>query len=647
MPKPPSSGPLPAPSVANAAGAVWGVLQAVVILLAGAFVIAPAWRGAWLWDDVTEITGNPLLRNGAGLWRIWFSPPGPDYLPLKSTLEWLQWHWWGDAPAGYHLTSLGLHLLSAVLVWRLLNRLGIRFAWLGGLLFAVHPLVVESVAWVAEQKNTLSLPFLLLAACAYVDWDREGRRRAYLGALLWFVGAMLCKTSVVMFPVVLLLYGWWRRGAVTRRDLWTSLPFFAVAAALGVVGLWFQQRHAIGAASIPVGGVLSRLAVAGPAILFYLGKFLAPVALLPIYPRWPVAPPAPALLLAWLPLAAVLGWAWVRRAAWGRHVLLGAGWFLVNLVPVLGFVTISYFRITWVADHFVYLPLVGLAGLAAAGAGRLAARLPLRLRPYAGGAAVVLVAALAWQGRAYAAIFRDEETFWSYTVRHNPAAWMAQNNLGNVLARGGRPAEALPYFVAALALRPDYPEAHNNYGNALFATGRTAEAVAQHEAALRLEPDYAEAHFNLAAELCQQGRFAEAIPHFEAGLRRLPDFPEAHNNLGRALLQTGQVAAAAAQFEAAVRQRPDDPLARNNLGNVLGQLGRWADAVDQYQAALRQAPGFVEARLNLGITLLHLARWNEAREQFVRVLQLRPDNAKARANLDRLSVLQAEGAPGS
>ena len=215
--------------------AIFG-LQVAIVALAAWWVALPSLRGTWLWDDDTYVTDNAALRSPGGLWRIWFDPPGVNYFPVTFTAQWLQWHWWGNDPLGYHCTNVALHLVSCFLIWRLLQKLGLRRAWLGGLLFAVHPVTVESVGWISELKNTLSLPPLLLAMIAYVDFD-AGKRSRYSAALFWFVVAMLCKSTVVMFPFVLLLYAWWRRGRLQPADFRAGAAFFAVALILGLVSV--------------------------------------------------------------------------------------------------------------------------------------------------------------------------------------------------------------------------------------------------------------------------------------------------------------------------------------------------------------------------------------------------------------------------
>ena len=537
---------------------VSALLPALLIVAAGLWVYGPALHAGWVWDDVEEVTQNPVLQEPGGLAKIWLAPAGPDYFPLKATVQWLEWRAWGDAPAGYHAITLALHLLSALLFWRLLRQLGLRLAWAGGFLFAVHPLAVESVAWAAELKNTLSLVFLLGAMLAYAAFDTKRGRGAYALSLGLFVLAMLSKTSVVMFPAVILLHAWWRRGRIDRRDFQASAPFFAVSLGLGSATLWFQQHRAILAGHDFAGGPLTRVLASGLALAFYLGKSIWPFGLLPVYPHWTVDPGEPLNYVPWLAAAGLGVFLWTRRASWGRAALFGLGFLVLNLLPVLGFVGMSYLRLSRVADHFAYLPLLGIIALAVAAL----ARLP-RVAQLAILAAVGLV--FAWQSRTYASVFQGEKTLWTYTLERNPQAWIAEGNLGYELFQEGHGPEAIAHYRAALRLEPDFAEARYNLGTALLRTNQVAPAIAEYEAALRLRPASAGMENNLATALAESGRLPEAVAHFEQAVRLEPDYADARHNLGNAYLLSHRLADAAAQYEAALRLRPDDASARSGL----------------------------------------------------------------------------------
>jgi protein O-mannosyl-transferase len=474
------------------------LFQALLIVAAVFWIYWPVLHGGWLnWDDDTLISKNDLVHDPFGIVNIWFEPSTLiDYFPLTVSLEWLEWQLWPDNPFCYHLTNVVLHALSALLVWHLFGKLGLRLAWLGGLLFAIHPVMVESVAWITELKNTLSLPPFLLAMCAWIDYERRGRREDYFLALALFLIAMLCKTTMVMFPVIILLYAWWRRGRIGRPEIQESLPFFAISLVIGLTLIAFM-RHGVGEQFIPLGGVLSRLACGGLSLAFYFSKCVLPVGLLPIYPQWDINPPSLVQFLPWPVLGLALYWLWTRRAPWSRNALFGFGFFLINLAPFVGFRAISFMRFVWVMDHFLYLPILGLLALAVAAFEQLDDHLETTRRTCAIGALTVIVIMLAVGSHRYAKTYVDSETLWTYTTHRDPSAWPAHNDLGNVYLDQNRLAEAKIQYEAALRLNPIYPEAHNNLAIILAKMGRLTEAESEFQAALQLQPDLVSAQDNL------------------------------------------------------------------------------------------------------------------------------------------------------
>ena len=517
----------------------WKLLlpRALLIIAAGFWIYWPALHGGWLMDDVNYITGNSLLRDTDGLWKIWFEPGSfIEYYPLKATVEWIEWHLYGSETFGYHLTNVVLHIVNALLVWRLLAKLGLRLAWLGGLIFALHPVMVESVAWISELKNTLSLLPFLLAMGAWIDFDERRSRRDYALALGLFLIAMLCKISMAPFPVVILLHAWWKRGRIGWSDLKASAPFFVIALTLGVISLytasWFQQHYMV-LQEVPMGGFFSRLACAGLVLTHYLLNCLWPVDLMPIYPRWKVDPPSFPQFLAWPILAGLFSWSWIKRREWGRHVLFGFGFFVLNLMPFLGFKTISYMGFTWVMDHFLYLPILGLIGLVVAGLEGIERRLSPVLRFFGIALVLIVLTLLAVASRSYAKIFLSEETYSTYAVEQNPGAWTAHNDLGVTLSDAGRLSAAIGHFKEALRLKPDYVDARYNLGNALLSAGRYPEAIAQYEQLLQVQPNYPKAHNNMGVTFAQMGRIPEAIEQFRAELQLYPNDAQTQDNLAK------------------------------------------------------------------------------------------------------------------
>ena len=547
-------------------------LVALVVLAYG-----PAWRAGFLWDDNAHLT-RPDLRPAGGLARIWSEIGATQqYYPVLHSAFWLEHRLWGLDPRGYHAANLALHALAAVLLGALLRRLAVPGPWLAAAWFALHPVHVESVAWISEQKNTLSTVFYLGAALAYLRFETERRPGAYWLALGLFVLALLSKTVTATLPAALLVLGWWRRGSVSwHRDVVPLLPWFALALAAGVTTAWIERRliGAEGAAFELT--FLQRLLLAGRVVWFYAGKLLWPQQLTFIYPRWTIEP---ARLADWAPLlatAGLLALLWRLRVR-SRGPLAAALLFGGTLFPVLGFFNVYPFQYSFVADHFQYLASMALIAFAVSaltqtatvGASLPATRTSIGSRT-AGAAlravrgrlgeaslpGLLMLAALAMQTRAQAHLYRDNEALFRATVARNPDAWMAHNNLAQILMTrsADRPA-AMRHLQRALALRPDYPEALNNLGLVLAQSGRPAEGLALIERALRLKPHLSEAHNNRGIALTAVGRGEEAVAAFRRAGALNPAFPNIHENLGKLLDHLGRHAEAAESFAEAKRLR--------------------------------------------------------------------------------------------
>lgn len=546
------------------------ILMALAIIAACVWVYWPCLQGDWLWDDDILITENANLRSWSGLWNIWFSPSQTDYWPLTWTCLWMQWQLWGNNPLPYHLFSLALHIASALLVWRILAKLGLSAGWWGGLLFAIHPLAVESVAWISEIKNTLSLPFVLLSFDAFIDADEK--KKGYWHSIIFYLIGMLCKTSSVMFPLTLLLYCWWRHGKVSGYDFLRVFPFGAVAIVLGLVTIHFQNQH-ISIVPIAQPGIVGHIVIACIALLFYLGKFLVPIHLLPVYPLWAVD----SVWLEWIVgmgfLTVLIGALWnIRRTERGRALIFGAGFFALNLFPVLGFFRMTYSNLSWVADHFAYLPMIGLVGLAALGIDALCRTVPPRFHAALTVSVAAVAVLLAVESHSYSARFKDQFKLWTYTLKHNPQAWTAYYHLGNIcFGQSGGMDQAIADYRMAIALNPFYAEAHNNLGYALATTGHLQEAISEYMIALQLAPQYASAHDNLGSVYLHspkeaiQDNVAKAISEYQTAIQLEPNNWAAYYNLGLAELRMGDRAQAVSHIEKAMAINPNFSEGRQTL----------------------------------------------------------------------------------
>jgi Flp pilus assembly protein TadD len=545
--------------------ALWRGVFLVAVVLA---IYWPALHGEWLWDDAYEVAENPLLRDPAGLPRIWRGEAALDYFPLKATVQWVLFRGFGAEPFGWHAVSVAMHAVNALLVWGLLRKLELRRAWLAALLFAIHPVAVESVAWIAEFKNTLSLAPALLAFILFVDYDRTQARGRLAWSLACFTAAMLCKSTVAMLPCVLVLYVWWRHRAAAAARARSLIGFFAIAAVLGMVTIWFQHQRAIGGFDIPVGNAAVRVARAGLALSFYVRQLVWPVEVMPVYPRWAVDPPAWWQFLPWIAWAAVGALLWRRRDGEGRPVLFGLGAFVVNLLPILGFVAMAYMHVTWAADHFVYAALPAGAALLVMFIQGIESRLTSRLRVVGGAAVAGYVLCLGALSAVHAARFASPEKLWAYAVRVNPDSPLAQNNLGGVLLRAGDPQGAVARFSRSLELDPRNTGTRINLGQALAATGQLDRALAELQRAVDEQPQSAAALNALAGALLDAGKLEEAEAIFRAVVAARPEFSEAHNNLGIVLARRGDLAGARREFAEALRLDPESAAARLNLARL-------------------------------------------------------------------------------
>jgi tetratricopeptide (TPR) repeat protein len=601
--------------------AVLIALRALSILAASCWIYGPSLRGDWIMDDFFYVAQNPMLRDVDGIWRAWFQPLGfIEYYPLEESVRWLQWQLWQDATLGYHLTNLFLHIAGAFLVWRLLEKFGLRWAWLGGLIFAIHPANVESVAWISELKNTLALPPFLLAMCFYLDYENTGRRKFYAWSLLLFLAAMLCKVSMASFPFVILLYAWWKRGRVGWRDLGRAAPFACISLLLGLLtiacGIRYDHTHVTASAPIPVGGLLSHLALAGTTASFYLVKSILPIDPMFIYPQWNVNPPSLLQFLPWLLFPLFVGWLWARRDTWGRHALLGLGFFAILLLPFVGFQDASWMRFTWAMDHFLYFPLIGIIGLAVAGWENGQRRLSLPARRVAIVLLVTVLALLVWESHDYSRVFRGSESVWADTIRKNPSAWIAYNNLGETVARRGQITAAMRDYEQALAVDPLLSGPHINLGNAWQKLGRYPEAVAEYREALLLQSDAPEADNNWGNALNALGHPAEAVEKYQAALRLDPEYVDARTNLGATLISLGHRSDGMDQYRAALRLDPQDAQAHEDLGIALGESGQYPEAVQELKEAARLEPGSAEVYNNLGVALYKNGEMAEAMQAY-------------------------------
>jgi tetratricopeptide (TPR) repeat protein len=546
-------------------------LGAVFIVILTCIIYIPSISGGFIMDDDKLLTDNIIIKTSDGLKRFWCSTEALDYWPLTNTTLWIEWRLWELNPAGYHVTNLILHAIEALLIWLILRELSIPGAFLAALLFAVHPVNVESVAWISQRKNIMAMLFFLLSIFWYLkaavsmpsngitperspgkpqereigpahshggSRERGARRRPqalgswspfYFLSLTAFVLAMLGKGSVAVLPIVLLGLIWWRRNRATKRDLLGIAPFFAASVVFTGINMWFQT-HGSGE-MVRNADFTQRLLGAGCVIWFYLYKAFFPVNLAFVYPQWHIRTGNP---LWWLPLIgalAVTAALWRYRNKWSRPLLFAWGFFCVTLIPVMGFTDVGFMKYSLVTDHYLHIALIGAIALASADFNLWRKRTWGNIRVAAPVAAFLAVGTLSFLTWRQNALYRDPITLYQAALAKNPEFLMGHSNLGVELFLKGRFQEAVRHYEQAIRLKKDYPAAHNNLAIALVKLGQYQEAIGHFQQALQYQADYPMAEYNLGIALGKMGRLQEAINHYERAIRLKPDYTAVYFNL--------------------------------------------------------------------------------------------------------------------
>lgn len=676
-------------------------------LCAGIFLLTllvywPSVNGAFLWDDPAHVTAQGL-RDWDGLARIFFElGTTQEYYPILHGAFWVQYQLWGESVTGYHLFTIFLHAANCCLLAVVLRRLwqpqpqaegpaspptktwavpkGTE--WLAAFLFAVHPVCVESVAWITEQKNTLSLAFYLLSALCYLDFTTRRRGWMYGLAFVFFLLAMGSKTMTVTLPAALLVVLWWKNGRMEwKRDVVPLVPWFFAALAAGLVTMYVESSLIGAQGEAYQLSVVRRVLLASRSLWFSLGKLLWPSDLMFFYPRWDVAEESMGWIVHLIAALIVTAAVWfIRKRSRGPL----AAWLLYGgtLVPVLGFFNVYSFIFAYVADHYQYLaiPVVvsAIAAIVGVGIGRLAGRLQIIVRVTVG----VVLAGLAVQSHHQSKLYQDNETLFRANIAANPESWMAHRVLGLALSEKSpeyyeeavslyrravelspdnaeshyklgyilaqRPEtleEGVDHYREALRLRPTYPEAHNNLGLHLSAVpGREQEAIDHFRKAVQAQPRFLIARLNLARALMHvpAGR-SEAIEHFEAALRLNPNVPSIYVDLANTLaLDPGRASEAIAHYETALRLDPNQPWIHFRVAILLARVpGRLGEATAHAQEAVRLSPDFVEAYNFLGVLSARAGDMPAAQSYWNRALRIDPQFQPARDNLSRLEQGEA------
>ena len=579
------------------------LLFAVVLASVTILAYRPAWHGGFLWDDDYYIINNELLTAPHGWQRIWFSLDSPSqYFPLTYSTFRIEHALWGLNTTGYHWVNLLLHIGNALLVWAILARLRIPGSWLAAAIFALHPVQVESVAWITERKNVLMGFFFLLTLLAWIAFVDERTRRPwilYCLALIFYLLALSAKTTACTLPAALFLILWLQEKPITIRRLMQIVPFVVLGVGMGLLAVWWERYHqGTNRAAFTFLSPTERILVASRAVWFYLSKIFWPSNLTFIYPRWNISP-ADLFDYIWLlaGIAAGVAICFLRRYL-GRSVEVAAAFFVATLSPVLGFIMLFTFRYTFVADHYQYLACIGPIALASAGVVTLSDKFA-QYRAVIVTTALLVVASLGTLTWRQAATYADIETLWRTTLAKNPECWMAHTNLGLVFFQKGQVDDAIAHYRLALQMQPDWWDAEYNLGTALLAKGQIDEAILHSEKAVAMRPTDPDAQVSLGNLLFRKGRIDEAISHYQKAITAHPDHFLARYWLGNALLDKGELDSAIRVCRSALSLRPLDADCHTTLAIALEEKGNPAEAIQHYQRALELAPNSIPTLTNL------------------------------------------------
>jgi len=605
----------------------------VILLAATAMAYRPVWFGGLLWDDSAHLIAESL-RTWSGLGRLWTDfTVSQQYYPVASTAFWVMAKLWGADTFGYHAVNIVLHAVSACLVTVILRRLRVPGALVAGAVFALHPVFVESVAWISELKNALSGVLYLTAFLVYLRFDETRARHSYAIALAVFALALGTKTVTATWPAAVLVVWWWQRGRIDwPRDVRPLIPFFVMGVAAGVGTAWLEY-HWVGAQGSRFDlGLAERLLLPGRVVWFYAASLAWPAHLMFNYPRWVVDATVWWQYLFPAALAAVLaGGVAIRHRS--RAPLAAMLFFVGTLVPVLGLLNVYPFRYSYVADHFQYLASLGLI----AGASAVLTMVVKKWRPGASelALAAVVAAPLAWMTFQHSGQYVDAETLYRETIARNPGSALARANLASLLLDGPSSgwAEAEMHVRTVISSDPGDVTARNLLGLSLQRAGRMDEALVQFEQATRLAPGLAEAHYNTGLTLAELGRPGDAAAAYERSLALFPQDARALHNLANTLRQLRRYDEALVRVRAAIAIDPETPELRLNLADTLLAKGDATAAVAAYLDAIGRRPEWGEAWNNLGLALRRTGRINEARHAFETALRLLPDSPIVRANL--------------
>ena len=550
-------------------------------------------------DDDRYITGNQHVQSGLNrssvLWAFGFTKI-VYWMPLAWLSHILDCQLFGLKSGMHHLTSLLIHIANTLLLFAVFKRMTGRL-WpsaFAAALFALHPLNVDSVAWISERKNILSTFFWMLTMLAYVYYTEKPSVSRYLLIITAFVFGLLSKPMLVTLPCVLLLLDYWPLKRFERKRIshlvLEKLPLFVLTA----LSTYLSSVSFKNPSYVQIPPIELRIANALVSYIKYISKLIWPTDVAIFYPYPSFVPAWQAvgslLLLVFVSAIVIL---LIRKKP---YLLTGWLWYTGTLVPVLGLVQIGLWPA--MADRWMYVPAVGIFIMLAWGADELTVKLPLR-KPLLITAGCIIIAAMLVNTHLQVKYWRNSFTLFGHTLQVTKDNYLAHNNIGHAFQTAGNVGEAIKHYETAIKIKPDIALFHYNYGNALKSQGRLDEAISQYEQSLQIRPDYAQAHNNLGGAFHQAGKLDEAAAEFQRAVQLESDYAEAYNNLGIVLLSRRKYDEALTYFDKTLQLDPDFFEAYNNIGIALAGMGKVDEAIESFQQAVKMKPDYGSAQRNL------------------------------------------------
>jgi tetratricopeptide (TPR) repeat protein len=576
------------------------ILYGILLFAVCVAAYIPAMRADFVWDDDDYIQNNQTLRTLKGLGQIWTEPKSiPQYYPLVHTTFWLEYQMWQLNPRGFHIANIILHGFSSVLLWRLLRFLSVPGAWIAAAIFAIHPVNVESIAWIAERKNVLSGLLYLASLLFYLKFDLRPRNkegsgnwRLYVISLLFFIGALLSKTVTCSLPVAILLLLWWKKDKTSTIDIFKIVPFFAIGIVFALITVWLEKVH-VGAEGPEWSmSFLGRCLTAGRIPWFYATKLLLPVNLMFVYPRWTIDASVWWQYLFPLALIMVLTILFFLRNVIGKGCVVGLLVFVGTLFPALSFIDVYPMRYSFVADHYQYLATPWFIATVVGCIVWLIRRYQNNMLIEAAAKVICVMILLTlgiatWQ-RCH--VFLNLENLWLDTLAKNPGCWMAYNNMGKYLVEKGKIDKAIEYYQKSIEIRPKHATAIYNLGNAFYMQGQTEKAIEYLKRATELESDFAAAYYSLGNAYKKRSEVDEAILNYQKAIEINPDFYLPHFNLANTLKDCGQTDKAAYHYRETIRIKSDHGKAHYQLAMMIKSGKTIKETIEHLEKAEQLLP---------------------------------------------------------